>query len=143
VQIGTGVSRRPSAIYLNVYIGKSPGKAFCLFVVEKKAYEFYARGAADTVKDFEKVIANDRMLARGHSPRAVALCFYAITAALGVAAWLSLEFGWIWRSVIWGLTLAGTLIFAMWLGALTEEHREIRLDRAAGLAASKGTGVLP
>jgi UDP-GlcNAc:undecaprenyl-phosphate/decaprenyl-phosphate GlcNAc-1-phosphate transferase len=81
----------------------------------------------------------DRMLARGYSARAVALCFYATTTAMSLAAWLSLQLGTIQRLMIWILGVAGVLIFAIWLGALGGDDRKIRRAQPAKLAAPKET----
>jgi UDP-GlcNAc:undecaprenyl-phosphate GlcNAc-1-phosphate transferase len=59
----------------------------------------------------------DRLLARGCSPRAIALIFFAVTAMLAVAAWLTLQLGLLAVLVAFALSLAGILACAIWLGA--------------------------
>jgi hypothetical protein len=132
----SGLRRRDSPVS---HIGKSPGKSFRLLVVEKESDQFYACGDANPVENFEKVVPNDQMLARGYSPRAVAVTFYCLTAVLVSAAWFSLQLELMGRMLTLTLSVVGVLICAIWLGALTEENREIRPDSPKKLAACEKT----
>lgn len=79
----------------------------------------------------------DQMLARGRSPRTVALILYGITAGLGFASWLSLRLDFAGRLTIWVLSLAGLLMLSIRLGPLGGEDRESRLPQPEKLAATK------
>ncbi len=76
----------------------------------------------------------DVMLARGWTPRAIALFFYAITVALSAAAWLSLWFGLLGSLWILTASMAGIIALVISLGALRGNNREIRLDRRGKFA---------
>jgi hypothetical protein len=118
---------------------KSPYKPLTLLVVEKESHELDTGRHPHAVENFEQVVSNDRMLARGYSSRAVALTFYTISIALALAARLALPFGMPGLLLVLSLSVALLLGLAIWLGGLNGESREIQLNRKTEFVSRKET----
>ncbi len=117
---------------MTLLISALPTADFCLTVIRRLRFRA-------SVLRGDRFHLYDRILARGYSPSALALIWYAITAALAAAAWASLRLGTVGRETIWPASLAVLLIFAMRLGALDRQDLESRTAEASKLAAPERT----
>lgn len=87
-------------------------------LLEAVENEFDAARHSQFVENPKKIVSNDLLLARGLSPRKVALTCYALTCALGIVAYFARQASLLIALILFGLSIGLLLVAAVRLGGL-------------------------